>query len=78
MTKLFLRHGDHAALDALAPKRNKSCPTSAAGLAPLNKNPCTSLQPSARSESSCSFVSTPSASQGQKANNQYLALSTDQ
>lgn len=49
----------HAALDALAPKRTRSCPTSTDGLAPLNKNPCTSLQPSARSQSCCSAVSTP-------------------
>ncbi|MCA6126393.1 EAL domain-containing protein, partial [Bradyrhizobium sp. WSM 1704] len=31
------------------------------GLAALNRNPCTSLQPSARSQSSWSTVSTPSA-----------------
>src|SRR6202022_3114435 len=53
--------GAHAACDARRPNLNSNCSISAAGLAALNKKPCTSLQPSARSQSSWSMVSTPSA-----------------
>jgi len=53
-------HDDHhAALDARAPNFDSSPSTSPAGLAA--RKPWTSLQPSARSQSSWSTVSTPSA-----------------
>jgi hypothetical protein len=50
-----------AAFEALDPKPANNAAISAAGLAALNRKPCTSLQPSARSQSSWSVVSTPSA-----------------